>query len=136
MDARVIWLASHTVSSCAAAYQYTACHSFALAPFAPGKARLLADSHALLLEIVDVLVKNRLALIRIEGHTDNKGSAKFNKKLSEERAHAVLEYLVAQGVDRAHLESQGFGGSRPVAPNLTPRGRELNRRVDFIVLKR
>jgi outer membrane protein OmpA-like peptidoglycan-associated protein len=104
--------------------------------FAPGKARLLADSYPLLQQVVDTLVKHHIARVRIEGHTDNLGNAAFNQRLSAARAAAVADYLVSQGIERSRLETAGFGGSRPVAPNLTARGRELNRRVDFIVLER
>ena len=59
-----------------------------------------------------------------------------NQKLSEDRARAVADYLIAQGIDRARVDAAGFGDTRPVAPNLTARGRELNRRSEFIILER
>jgi outer membrane protein OmpA-like peptidoglycan-associated protein len=104
--------------------------------FATGKSTILPDSYNLLQQVVDAIIKNNVPRVRIEGHTDNRGQKAANQTLSEDRARAVMEYLVAQGVDRARLESVGYGDSKPIAPNLTARGRELNRRVEFIVLEK
>jgi len=104
--------------------------------FATGKSTILADSFGLLSQVVDVVVKNGLKRLRVEGHTDNRGDKATNQALSESRARAVADYLIAQGVERSHLEAAGYGDTRPIAPNLTARGRELNRRVEFIVLEK
>ncbi|MDX2013098.1 MAG: OmpA family protein [Myxococcaceae bacterium] len=104
--------------------------------FATGKSTILADSFDLLKQVVDVIVRNNVKRVSVEGHTDNKGVKAANQKLSEDRARAVVEYLVAQGVDPKRLESVGYGDSKPIAPNLTARGRELNRRVEFIVMEK
>ena len=104
--------------------------------FASGKATILPDSFNLLQQVVDVVIKNDLKRVRVEGHTDNRGVKAANQQLSEDRAKAVKDYLVAQGIDAQRLESAGYGDSKPVAPNLTARGRELNRRVEFIVLEK
>jgi outer membrane protein OmpA-like peptidoglycan-associated protein len=64
----------------------------------------------------------------IEGHTDNKGTAELNKRLSNARAAAVADWLVKHGIDRSHLTSQGFGFDRPID---TDEGRANNRRVEF-----
>ncbi len=104
--------------------------------FATGKATILADSFILLQQVVDAIVKNNIKRIRVEGHTDNRGKKATNQKLSEARAAAVADYLVSQGIDRSRIESAGYGDSRPLAPNLTARGRELNRRVEFVILER
>lgn len=104
--------------------------------FVTGQATILADSYSLLAQVVDAIVKNGIKRVKIEGHTDNRGDKAFNQKLSEARAQSVADYLKAQGVEASRLESQGFGDSKPVAPNLTARGRELNRRVEFIILER
>jgi outer membrane protein OmpA-like peptidoglycan-associated protein len=69
--------------------------------------------------------------IRIEGHTDNRGSAELNKRLSEERAAAVANWLVKHGVDRKKLATVGFGFDKPIDTNDTEEGRANNRRVEF-----
>ncbi len=104
--------------------------------FATGKATILPDSFELLQQVVDVVVRNNVKRVSVEGHTDNKGVKAANQKLSEDRARAVADYLIAQGVEAKRLESVGYGDSKPIAPNLTARGRELNRRVEFIVLEK
>jgi outer membrane protein OmpA-like peptidoglycan-associated protein len=69
--------------------------------------------------------------IRIEGHTDNVGSAASNQKLSEGRAASVRKWLVAHGIDAARLKSVGYGQTKPVDDNGTDEGRRNNRRVEF-----
>lgn len=69
----------------------------------------------------------------IEGHTDNKGSAALNRKLSKARADAVRSYLTSKGVEPARLEAKGYGPDRPTASNANATGREANRRVEFTV---
>lgn len=101
-----------------------------------GKATIMADSFSLLNQVVDAIVTNGVKKIKVEGHTDNKGGKDKNQKLSEDRAKSVADYLIAQGIDQSRLESVGYGDTRPVAPNLTARGRELNRRVEFIIVER
>jgi len=101
--------------------------------FVDGKAVLLPDSQPVLAQVVDLVVRTGIKRLRIEGHTDNQGDKAANLALSKERARAVAEALVKAGLEPARLESEGFGDTRPVAPNLTPRGRELNRRVEFVL---
>ncbi len=72
--------------------------------------------------------------IRVDGYTDNEGLEAYNIDLSYRRARAVVEYLVGRGVPRARLEYRGYGPRNPVAPNDTPEGRALNRRVEFTIL--
>ena len=69
----------------------------------------------------------------IEGHTDNIGTAEYNKKLSQERADAVKKYLVEKGIDANRIKAQGFGDERPIASNDTEEGRQKNRRVEAAV---
>jgi outer membrane protein OmpA-like peptidoglycan-associated protein len=104
--------------------------------FATGKATLLADSYPLLDQVVSAIVKNDIKRVRIEGHTDNRGNALTNLRLSQTRAQAVADYLVKAGIDANRIEVNGYGGARPIAPNLTSTGRELNRRVEFVILER
>jgi len=72
--------------------------------------------------------------VRVDGYTDNEGVAQYNLDLSYRRARAVVEYLVGRGVPRSRLEYRGYGPRNPVAPNDTPDGRALNRRVEFTIL--
>ncbi len=69
--------------------------------------------------------------VSVEGHTDNIGSAKYNKELSDARVRSVLAWLTSHGIEPIRLTSQGFGLERPIAPNDTEEGRQLNRRVEF-----
>jgi outer membrane protein OmpA-like peptidoglycan-associated protein len=71
--------------------------------------------------------------IAVEGHTDSVGGDDYNVKLSENRASAVRDFLVAQGVPAASVTSQGFGKTMPVADNSTAAGRQQNRRVELVV---
>jgi outer membrane protein OmpA-like peptidoglycan-associated protein len=71
--------------------------------------------------------------IEVDGHTDNVGGDEYNQRLSEERAEAVRDYLVAQGVSRSSVNAIGFGKTHPVASNDTASGRQQNRRVEIVV---
>ena len=71
--------------------------------------------------------------VRVEGHTDSRGSDAFNTKLSQRRAESVAAYLAAQGVDGSRLHPVGMGEGYPVADNGSKAGRAANRRVDFVV---
>lgn len=70
--------------------------------------------------------------IEIQGHTDDRGNDDYNMRLSDQRAHAVRDYLIAQGIDGARLSAQGYGETRPLGPNTNGRNRALNRRVEFV----
>jgi outer membrane protein OmpA-like peptidoglycan-associated protein len=75
--------------------------------------------------------------IAVDGHTDSIGTEQFNLQLSLDRAAAVRQYLISNGgVDASRIVIEGFGASRPVAPNSDEEGRELNRRVEFVILGR
>jgi outer membrane protein OmpA-like peptidoglycan-associated protein len=87
--------------------------------------------------LVDMLVRDGAARLRIEGHTDSReGTEATLKQLSEARAKALAEQLVRAGVDPSRIETAGFADSRPKAPNLTAPGRQLNRRVEFLLLRK
>jgi outer membrane protein OmpA-like peptidoglycan-associated protein len=97
-----------------------------------GLADLDPVSDTILAAVLQVMKAHTdIAKIRIEGHTDNKGTAELNKRLSEARAAAVLDWLVKHGIDRSHVSSRGFGFDRPIDTNNTDEGRANNRRVEF-----
>ena len=73
--------------------------------------------------------------IEVAGHTDDRGGDDFNRKLSLDRARAVMNYLVSKGIDRNRIRARGYGMDRPVASNYTEEGRADNRRVEVIPLK-
>ena len=101
--------------------------------FATARTRILRRSFALLDEVAKVLVDMPKLRVRIEGHTDSRGSAAYNRQLSHGRANSVRLYLLRKGVDPVRLEAQGFGEDRPVADNRTRSGRAMNRRVEFVI---
>lgn len=85
--------------------------------------------------IVDVLQKNPHMHIRIEGHTDNIGSMKYNIDLSQKRALAVKDYLVGRGINESRVSTVGFGYKNPIASNDTEEGRALNRRAEIVPIR-
>jgi outer membrane protein OmpA-like peptidoglycan-associated protein len=83
--------------------------------------------------IAEILNRYPQTRVTIEGHTDSAGSESYNMKLSEERARAVGEALVARGVDPGRVATVGRGESRPIASNATESGKQLNRRVSLLL---
>ncbi|OQP47424.1 hypothetical protein A4H97_07975 [Niastella yeongjuensis] len=81
--------------------------------------------------VVKVLKADPALQISIEGHTDNTGKPETNLKLSAKRADAVKNYFIKKGIDASRITAQGFGDSKPIAPNKTPQGRAKNRRVEL-----
>ena len=89
-------------------------------------------SFKILDEIVKILQDNPKITLEVQGHTDNVGSADYNKKLSQARAESVRAYLVAHGIDPSRLIAKGYGMDKPLVQNNTAANRALNRRVQFI----
>ena len=79
------------------------------------------------------LLKNRGSFVKIIGHTDSKGSAKHNMKLSLARANSVMRALIKRGVSSSRLTAKGRGESQPIAPNTTVEGRAMNRRIEALL---
>ena len=109
--------------------------------FDSGKAKLRKDSLPILDKVVSVLEKDvPNNNINIEGHTDNQpikySRWKSNWELSAHRALSVLHYLESKGVNPKKLSATGYGEYRPVAPNDTPEHRQLNRRVEIVIIPR
>jgi outer membrane protein OmpA-like peptidoglycan-associated protein len=100
------------------------------------KARIKRRSYPLLNEVAQVLEDRPSMEVRIEGHTDSRGSRRYNRRLSRRRARAVRRYLIRKGIDSDRLVSKGYGEAKPIATNRTAEGREKNRRVEFHITKR
>jgi OOP family OmpA-OmpF porin len=104
--------------------------------FETGSANIDQQSYGLLDEVAKVLKDfPQIELVRIEGHTDNRGSHAFNQDLSSRRAAAVLKYLREKGIDPKRMEAIGHSFDIPIAPNATPLGRAKNRRVEFRLIR-
>ncbi len=103
--------------------------------FETGKSILTTGSYTELDRLAGILEDSPLMRIEISGHTDNTGSLDLNNRLSQNRAQAVVEYLVQKGIDRARLEFKGYGPQQPIADNATAEGRKMNRRVEFKILE-
>lgn len=100
-----------------------------------GSARLSPESTPTLEEIGRMMEQHRDLRLRVEGHTDNVGTADMNLQLSKQRAQAVVNHLVsAHGIEADRLEAVGRGDTQPAADNATPEGRQTNRRVELVVL--
>jgi OmpA-OmpF porin, OOP family len=102
--------------------------------FDTAKATIQPDSEDTLKQVAALLQQNPDLKLRVEGHTDNQGSAVANQALSERRAQAVVAWLTSHGVAANRLKAQGFGETKPVAENSTDEGRAKNRRVELAKL--
>lgn len=101
--------------------------------FDTGKYTLKPGAREKLAKIAGIILGHPGLKLEVEGHTDSVGGDEFNQRLSEQRANAVREYLVAQSVTSDSVTARGFGKTRPVATNDTASGRQLNRRVELVV---
>jgi outer membrane protein OmpA-like peptidoglycan-associated protein len=82
--------------------------------------------------VVEILNKNPDVKLEVQGHTDNRGSASYNKDLSNRRSASVRKYLAGKGIASDRLTSAGYGFDRPIVDNSTEQNRALNRRVQFV----
>jgi outer membrane protein OmpA-like peptidoglycan-associated protein len=98
--------------------------------FDTGKSTIRKDSYEQLDTVVEYMAHKPGVRVEISGHTDNVGDKGANKKLSLQRAQACVDYLVKKGIERSRLEAVGYGDQIPVASNVTPDGREQNRRIE------
>lgn len=103
--------------------------------FETGKSILTSGSYTELDRLLNLMQENPQMKIEVSGHTDKTGSEPINVKLSENRAKAVVMYLVQKGIDRTRMEYKGFGSLQPIDDNATPQGRAKNRRVEFKILE-
>ncbi len=101
--------------------------------FDTGKYTLKSDAQVKLAKVAGILQAYPSLKLQVEGYTDNVGAQDYNQKLSENRAQAVGDFLVAQGVPLANVTATGFGMNSPVTGNDTAAGRAQNRRVELVV---
>jgi outer membrane protein OmpA-like peptidoglycan-associated protein len=101
--------------------------------FAFNQYALKPDTREKLAKVSGILLSYPGLKVQVEGYTDNVGSDQYNQKLSQQRADAVHDYLVSQGVPGPDITSTGYGTSNPVADNSTAAGRSQNRRVQLVV---
>ncbi len=100
------------------------------------KATIRPNSYPTLDSAAQILKDNPKIIVEIQGHTDNIGSDEYNKKLSLQRAQAVVKYFVKNhGIDIKRLRAVGYGEEKPIADNSTEEGRALNRRVEFVIIE-
>jgi outer membrane protein OmpA-like peptidoglycan-associated protein len=103
--------------------------------FDTAKATIRPESYPQLDTVAEFMTHKKSARLEISGHTDNQGSAKTNKALSERRAMACRSYLISKGIDGSRITAIGYGDTRPVAPNNTEEGRQQNRRIEAIEVR-
>jgi outer membrane protein OmpA-like peptidoglycan-associated protein len=103
--------------------------------FDVNKATIKPESNSLLDEIAATFQKNpQIKKVSIDGFASSEGGADFNKKLSDDRAKAVMAYLTTHGVAKDRVTAKGWGIEKPIADNSTEDGREKNRRVEFNII--
>lgn len=103
--------------------------------FDTGRSTIKTQSEAVLKDITGILKKYSTATFTVEGHTDSTGRESTNQKLSEARANAVKDYLVANGIASSRLSAVGHGETKPIDTNKTRKGRANNRRVEINLIK-
>ena len=101
--------------------------------FETASAKVSRDSLATLDRIGAAFKSCAAARLKVEGHTDDRGSSEYNLKLSEARARSVRSYLAGLGINRATVSAEGFGFAKPLVPNSSPENMARNRRIEFIV---
>jgi OmpA-OmpF porin, OOP family len=104
--------------------------------FDTNKTELSIESYPELNRVVEALKNNANLEIEIDGHTDDIGQDDYNQQLSTGRAAAVYQYLLDKGISKSRLSYKGFGKTKPVDDNKTETGRQNNRRVEFIIIKK
>ncbi len=104
--------------------------------FDTGKSDLRVESTNELERLLQLMNEVLTLKIEISGHTDNVGSAEYNKGLSEARAKSVVEYLIKKGIDKNRMVFKGYGFTQPIADNLTEEGRQQNRRTEFKIMSK
>jgi outer membrane protein OmpA-like peptidoglycan-associated protein len=102
-----------------------------------GKATIKKVSDDLLDEVAGVLLQHpEILVVEVQGHTDDRGSAQLNYRLSDARADAVRKALIKRSIEASRLQSKGYGKNKPIATNETDDGRQINRRVQFVIVEK
>jgi outer membrane protein OmpA-like peptidoglycan-associated protein len=101
--------------------------------FKTGSFELLPGARERLAKVSGIVLAYPSLHLQVEGHTDSVGSDEYNQNLWEQRAEAVRDYLVQQGIATDSIEARGFGKTEPIASNETPEGRQQNRRVELVL---
>lgn len=102
----------------------------------PSNSAVLKESSFIELDrVTDLLLNNPGVIIEISAHTDDVGNDAYNMTLSGKRAQSVLEYLQKKKIDSSRLQAKGYGETKPMVPNDSEANRELNRRVELVILK-
>lgn len=102
--------------------------------FERNSTKVTKESKTTLEEIVKILKENPTFKVEIAGHTDSRGAASLNKRISQDRASSVLEILVSMGIDKNRLKAVGYGEDQPLEKDDTNGLSEANRRVEFSIL--
>lgn len=104
--------------------------------FENNSAKIRPESDRVLNAVLDVMQTHpEFTKLGVQGHTDNRGAAGYNKRLSQQRANSVVKWLTDQGIAKARLSAAGFGLEKPIDSNDTDEGRQNNRRVEFHILE-
>jgi len=103
--------------------------------FDTGLATLKPSSYKALNDLAEVMLLKTTLVIEIAGHTDNTGTSEINKKLSQDRADAVRNYLIKKGIAANHIIAKGYGDTEPIADNTTDEGKAKNRRTEIRIIK-
>jgi outer membrane protein OmpA-like peptidoglycan-associated protein len=105
--------------------------------FDTGKATIKRDSYPMLDAIVATLdADKKITLLEIQVHSDERGDAQWNLKLTQQRASAIRAYLVAKGIDSNRLRATGYGESRPLDKHHDAKAWAKNRRTELVILQR
>ncbi|MEJ2404059.1 MAG: OmpA family protein [Candidatus Thiodiazotropha sp.] len=102
--------------------------------FEVNKTQVKPDFVEILGSVALVLKEYKSTMIEVAGHTDSTGSDAYNQLLSQQRAQAVSNILIRDGVAAVRIDTVGYGETRPIASNSTPQGRQQNRRVELTLL--
>jgi outer membrane protein OmpA-like peptidoglycan-associated protein len=101
--------------------------------FRSGSFELAPGARERLAKVSGIILAYPSLHVSIEGHTDSVGGDEYNQTLSEQRAQAVRDYFVQQGISSSSIETHGYGKTAPIASNDTPEGRQQNRRVELVL---